>query len=485
MDDVELVEVDGADAPDDADPRAAARRARTRRLLRRWWPVPVVAVLGVVGWQALTDARERAVVERLREVDGVIGTTVTPPLTATPWGDEPSGGWVGPGSVEVDDGAGGTWLVGASQAEYRSEWSVSAVDPRDGTEEWRVGLGAASGDPAFGTGVGCWPEQEPARAVWCEIATTAPDGTATAVVARVDGPSRSVTSREVVEGEQSTVAGGGLMIRATRAGDVLTVRAVDGQSGEPAWTTDLDADAADAADTAADDVAAVRIGVLGTHPHAPFVWVRQDEARTTLLDLADGRVVAEGAQVVVHRGAALEVEGSNVTRLLGADGTGSTEVDGQPVVVGVDDGSAPGTVLLHRLDGSATGLLRAVDRESGAVLWEQPDLLTRMGSVTVLDGVVYGSSSREVWAVDLRTGDVRWRAPAGVSTSGSLDGPPVDGVSLLRVERDPDSGDDVLAAYRLRDGARLWAEPMPAGVNSVASVSGTLFGFGDGVVVLD
>ncbi|MCG7286548.1 hypothetical protein MHY85_11275 [Cellulomonas sp. ACRRI] len=59
-----------------------------------------------------------------------------------------------------------------------------------------------------------------------------------------------------------------------------------------------------------------------------------------------------------------------------------------------------------------------------------------------------------------------------------------DGVHLLRVERDPESGVPVLAAYRLTSGGRAWATPLPPGVDSVWTQGGILYGQGDGGVVV-
>jgi hypothetical protein len=49
-------------------------------------------------------------------------------------------------------------------------------------------------------------------------------------------------------------------------------------------------------------------------------------------------------------------------------------------------------------------------------------------------------------------------------------------VHLLRVELDMATGDQVLVAYALADGARTWAAPLPEQVDALLVLDGRLFG---------
>ena len=61
---------------------------------------------------------------------------------------------------------------------------------------------------------------------------------------------------------------------------------------------------------------------------------------------------------------------------------------------------------------SYDGLLRAFDRESGALEWQFPAEQAIIGGVSVRDGVAYfGSSDHGVYALDLATQEPVWEAP--------------------------------------------------------------------------
>lgn len=469
MDEVELVEEDGTPAgPGDParrdDPRSAAHRARARRLARRWWPVPLLVVAALVGTQVVQQVRTDALADRLRQVDGVLGATVAPPFDVARWGD--AGSWgVGPGSVTTPDGA----YVGLVQDGVDDPWVVSATDARTGVERWRVPVGEVPPATGSGWGLSCLAEQEPVQAVWCEVArsSTDPDQAPVSRLTRVDVTTHEVTASTLHEGDHSFTAGGGLLVRATAAEGVVTLRATRGPDRTPAWTAEVPA------------------------PGGGVPWMRvvdgylllQTEGASRAYALADGRALAEGGWVDVSRdGALFRSDDSNGTRLLGSDGTGTLDVEGVPVVPVLDDRSEPDVLLLHRLVGAGDGVLVGADPTTGAVRWEQPDLLSRAEPTLLLDGVLYGAAPREMWAVDVATGDLRWRTASGSAPTEMM--LTTDGVQVMRVETDPDGG-TVLAAYRLRDGVRAWAEPLPDGVTWVQADAGVLFGAGDtGLVTL-
>ena len=64
----------------------------------------------------------------------------------------------------------------------------------------------------------------------------------------------------------------------------------------------------------------------------------------------------------------------------------------------------------------------ALDRATGALLWEQSAGDEILSSPAIADGILYfGSRDDNLWAVDTRDGSVDWR----YATGGGIDSPPV------------------------------------------------------------
>ncbi|WHP16918.1 hypothetical protein [Cellulomonas sp. ES6] len=219
MEDVELVELPGPGAspgPADAGVQDAVdrRRAGLARVLRRWWPVPVVTICALVGWQLVTDARERDRMERARGVEGVLAEAVVPPLDAAPWGDDDTvqvlyGGAAVAGGLLV----GPVFLGDGSVA-------VAGVDRATGAERWRSEVVPVPEALQSGMSLSC-QEPEPAGSptVWCTVGeqVTLPDGSVGTRVRAVelgvaDGAIRA--DREVGTGG-STAAVGDLVVLAS------------------------------------------------------------------------------------------------------------------------------------------------------------------------------------------------------------------------------------------------------------------------------
>jgi outer membrane protein assembly factor BamB len=125
--------------------------------------------------------------------------------------------------------------------------------------------------------------------------------------------------------------------------------------------------------------------------------------------------------------------------------------------------------------------MRAVDPGTGEVAWERTLPQDGTSSLVLLDGVLYGAGGTTVWAVDAATGAEVWTAE-GERSDASGTGLLTDGVALLRAERAPGDGDRLLAAYRLTDGRRLWATPLPGDVVTLWAQQGRLFGQGSSTV---
>jgi mono/diheme cytochrome c family protein len=128
--------------------------------------------------------------------------------------------------------------------------------------------------------------------------------------------------------------------------------------------------------------------------------------------------------------------------------------------------------------GDKAGTYRALDRETGEILWEAP--LTRggtqggvMASAAVADGTVYVTSNdasrdADMAALDADTGEEVWRVQVGAHITG-----PVTWANGVLYVSD-DSGR--IAAYDAADGSLLWSfdVPFPA-AGGIAVVDGTIY----------
>lgn len=452
MGEVELVEQAGDAAAGPPDDGLAARRSRVLRLARRWWPVPVLALAGVVAWQHASDAREQERVERLRATAGVLAETVTEPLEAREWGT--------PDTVEALLSGVGTvdgLAVGVVHPTTRRV-DLVALDPATGEEAWRITLADQSDEP-WGPGVRCG--RSVGATLWCTVDEAvqrdADAATARTRLVEVDLAARSVAgTRDLPDGATAAVVGD-LLAVAAASPEGVAVEGADAASGSPRWRTVLEG--------------AGPAPWLGEEDGRLLVW---GASGAWLLDPADGRVQAEGDGLAVADGQVLDWEGSGV-RLLGTDGRGTARADGTPVGVWPDDGSAGGLLVLRLGDGTPQGRVRAVDPGSGEVAWERALPQDGTSGLVLLDGVLYGAGGTAVWAVDAATGAEVWTAE-GERSDASGTGLLTDGVALLRAERAAGDGDRMLAAYRLTDGRRLWSAPLPEDVVTLWTQHGRLFG---------
>ena len=154
----------------------------------------------------------------------------------------------------------------------------------------------------------------------------------------------------------------------------------------------------------------------------------------------------------------------------------------QPTGLDADVGAAPNLFVADGTDavgvGDKAGAYRALDRDSGEILWERQ--VTEgglqggiMASAAVADGTVYvasndASQDAVLAALDADTGDEVWRVDVGAHVTG-----PVTWANGVLYVAD-DSGR--IAAYDADGGERLWAHevPFPAAAG-VAVVDGTIF----------
>jgi polyvinyl alcohol dehydrogenase (cytochrome) len=154
----------------------------------------------------------------------------------------------------------------------------------------------------------------------------------------------------------------------------------------------------------------------------------------------------------------------------------------QPTGLDADVGAMPNLFQVDGKDavgvGDKAGTYRALDRETGEILWEAP--LTQggtqggvMASAAVADGTVYVTSNdasrdADMAALDVDTGEEVWRVEVGAHVTG-----PVTWANGVLYVAD-DSGR--IAAYDAADGTRLWSfdVPFPA-AGGIAVVDGVIY----------
>jgi len=468
------VQLDDDVAGPPAEPRtpsAGARRARA--LLRRWWPAPVALVLALVAAQAVGDHRADSRADRLRATPGVLAETVTAPLSATPWGPADALTVLSAGTATPDGLVAGVVVPGFGPAE------VVALDGETGAEAWRVGVGLASTGAedtqtaACTSGAGLAAVASAvAETLWCTVTDAASGAAASGAPAsdraaglttrlvEVDLAAGAVVgARELEPGAEATVVGDVLVV-GTRGDDGVLLRGSDVRGGTERWRTEI-------ADPVDENLWSGWLADLGGH-----VLVRGTGA-TWSVDPADGRIEAHAEALSTLRGDALvALPTTGAVRLLGADGSGTATLDGHPLPVWPDDGSAPGVQPVA--DGS---VVRGVDGATGAVRWERPARTSPRSGYLLLEGVLYGSDSEALWAVDAVTGDEVWSVPTSPVEDAQL---MTDGRHLLRSERADEDAGLVLSAYDLGSGRRAWTTPVPEHLAALWPAGGVLYGYGGG-----
>ncbi|HEY0188468.1 MAG TPA: hypothetical protein VGC67_13340 [Cellulomonas sp.] len=482
MGEVELVEQtgptadpSGATADDPAapahDPQAARRRA-VRRLARRWWPVPTVAVLVVaalVGVRLVADHRADQQAERLRAVPGVLDEEVGPTFDRSTRFDTRALAVLSHAVVAVDG-----LIVGVTLDQDTPV--LSAVDST-GAEAWSVPLTDVEDTPDAGVGglAGCSAEQEPAEQVWCAWTpvTADPDLVPDGWLVRVDLATRSVVERRTLPAGASAVVADGASVVAEPVADGVLLTSTEAGTGRQRWQTLLPVDP-----SAGRSTGTVNLTSSDGHLLVTTATTASASATRWSVDPTDGRVEAQAADAelqIARDGRLVQQVGSSQTLLLGTDGSGTASAEGTVLSVSTDDGSVPDLLWLARLDGSTATQLRAVDAGSGEVVWEEPAEVASTSSLILLDGVLYGYGTAEVWARDAATGEQLWTAPAGTADAGTL---LTDGRSLLHLDRDA-AGDRVLVADDLRTGEQRWSTPLPDGVTSLFTTNDVLYGATD------
>jgi PQQ-like domain len=161
-------------------------------------------------------------------------------------------------------------------------------------------------------------------------------------------------------------------------------------------------------------------------------------------------------------------DGSRAAEVVDLATARSFEVDGQPVRATLDDGSAPGLVVVHGRGDDVAGYAAP----SGVRRWTATGAGTGAIGYAVVEGRVLRTGTDALVALDAVTGETVWSTPLTPAY-----GLPVvtDGHVVLCVSRDAARG-LVLGAYDLDDGRLQWDVDVPDDLDELVVADGRLFG---------
>jgi len=465
------------DVPDGGDPPARGRR-RTRARVAAG---AALVVAGLVAAQAVLDARERAAVEALQQVAGVVA----------PVGDELDEAWsatLGAGMLVVD---GRLVVLGVTDGSPR----LTARSPDDGTVVWSApldvpreaaegGLPGAACQPArtsaWGPLVVCL--ETDALQTWTDEGdTTVTPATRARVVVRAAADGTELLRRDVDLAVQGalvlddvlvTVQGGEgtAVVRGHRLADVEAE--TDAAAWRTAWERTLRAD--DEPEGASGPFGLSSVGgvVLVTTSLGPQVGALTADG-DLLPGTYDGGYAGEGEVLGL-----MTTTGTTLRSTIVRDGEAVVTVDGMPMLGSVDDGSLGDVVLTdHRtltLWSVATG--EAVWSAPDSVLGESPPgygAPSVLGAM-VVRGTVYAWGGDDVLALDGRDGTLRWsRESAGSDVFAVA----TDGRRLLVVSAVDDSAGGWMRVDALGfDGEDQGRVGLPRGIDWVLAYEGRLWG---------
>jgi outer membrane protein assembly factor BamB len=490
---VELVEDDEpgrgtSDSPHGDEPLPPDSVERSRAWLRRHWrwlaPTVALVVAALVGTQTIADARERARLDRLAAIPGVLAP-VSPHLRVLWRGQQEVGSLVQSGAWVQD------MLIGGLQGRG-NRFAIAAVDAGTGKRVWTTAVKppqdiVAPNDSTSQTYVGCFvvPRDEtealrPRLSDWVSSTTRLParqvlatcvgqqqggsvDGPADLSLWVLDPSNGKLVSSRVLPGQAQLTILGNDLVSAMPANGIWHVAATDLATGATTWRLDTAPEAAPNADAAAAargldttmSLVTTRSGHLILVTPAGHLTEIDATGRTVRT-----RTVEPQSYVTETRAGGLLAEvytsGAPAGTLLLRSGREVSVHDG-PLYLTVDDGTAPDVILLSDVDQTGTDRgITALSATTGRTLWTHTgDVQTSL----LLAGTLYLAESDAIVALDARTGAQRWANQVDFAAQDIG----TDGASLLVAE--PGSR---LAAYALGTGAQQWTQKLGQAVSGDA-----------------
>ncbi|GAA2723104.1 outer membrane protein assembly factor BamB family protein [Cellulomonas aerilata] len=468
-----------------APPRPGWARRVALRYRRRAVTAAVLA-LGVAATTGVVDARQTAArAAALAATPSVLADAAAPPAEA--WRVRGRAATEHDDRLMVTDGA-----------------SLRAVDPGTGEVTWTASAAAgraASAGRCFAVDEGLRPgraplggDTGPRGVVACVAESTGDAGDAGgaggagtgADAGGAAGAAEARTTLVVLDSAtgrtRHTVTTVGALLLAEPVGRDLLVAAAEGgrvrvtrwdvATGTPRW------------DVVSPGPVAPDAGPVAPDGVAPVAQRRPDSVTvgSFAVDLSSGEALdaeRESLQPYPSEEHAL-AGGARATWSWRPDGTSgrgvvsggpsgrSVVLPGPPVRPTVTDGS-DARVLVTRSTGGDR--LRGLDLHTGRTRWSRlwPGASTLLATVQV-EGVMLLDDGAAVTALDVGTGDVRWRTPVDPGAAGAA---VTDGdVVVLPVRAY--GGALLLVASRIADGTEVWRTRAPAGTVSLRVVDHTL-----------
>ncbi|WP_156387932.1 PQQ-binding-like beta-propeller repeat protein [Cellulomonas sp. Root137] len=461
---MQLVEVEDAptatsvsSAPDNHVPAVPEPESRgtTARMLRRWWPVAVLVVVGLVASALVASARDRAFVARIAAVPGLVR-----PLDSAPVPLWETAGSPLPGTVLAADGALVVLAAGTD------EWTVTAHDPASGAERWTTAVAPAS-RAGFESSAATCPalREDVGSLILCLVLQ--PRVLYSDDASIQEPPRIAVVPLSARDGERvgawdlrGAIVGidrveDDLVVGTLDADSHLVVERRDGRTGDVVWSM------------VTPDVMEQQATVIAASMRVLPPVVVLEGGSTIVLDVDDGRTILTRARYSGLQVAALGERFATWApvgggRVHDVDGSPLYPLEGLPASLSADDGSQSGTLLVD--EGPEVS---ALDITTGAELWRTRSVLDPR--VLVSDRlVVSGASTYGV--LDVRDGAVLWEVDTGALLPWN---PLSDGTLVIGPGESPDGGQE-LWGRGLDDGVRYWSVPLPQDVRRVDAVGGHL-----------